>query len=348
MNLGKFGREYTAGNVLLILFGILVFVSPISAQSTNLDYPTAITTGEISGRIKARDLGDSRLTSHYYIFETETGDVLLNIEASNLNGDIDVYTAGSMRPLLKASVYALGYPTVIQRQVYLRIPSRLILRVEGRTPNDDPGVYTVKFGGVFKAMARTAVKDPGNPTVSGAADDGAVARVSSVGTILEEIKHPEPSPVTPPAVAKNTAGSRTRPGTTGTATRPKSTASTEKPPVTKPATPAKTATTAKKPDKKAGENPKTDILVNKAPVRATGASKKPPATRVAKEEPKSTADPLEGVSLLIRMKDGTYVKYAMNDVLRVGVDKLIVTVILKNGQIQRLSLLDIDEMKIGQ
>jgi hypothetical protein len=340
------------GNRELLVTGLLAAVilacaSAGFSQSTNLDYPTAVVTDQISGRIKARDLGDSRLTSHYYIFETETGDVLLNIEAANLNGDIDVYTAGSMRPLLKASVYALGYSTVIQRQVYLRIPSRLILRVEGRTPNDDPGTYAIKFGGVFKAMARSAVKDPGSPTVSGSADDGAVARVSSVGTIIEEIKRPEP-PVTPPVkpvVAKNTSGSRSRPGTTGATgaiTRPKSSASsTEKPPVTKPAT-------AKKPDKTGAENPKTDILVNKAPVRATGASRKSPATKTAKEEPKKAADPLEGVSLLIRMKDGTYVKYAMNDVLRVGVDKLIVTVILKNGQIQRLSLLNIEEMKIGQ
>jgi hypothetical protein len=75
---------------------ICVFCSSllsIEAQSTNQNYPTAITTGEISGKISARDIGDARLTSYFYIFNGNQGDVFINVQTSNFNGDIDIFTA---------------------------------------------------------------------------------------------------------------------------------------------------------------------------------------------------------------------------------------------------------------
>jgi hypothetical protein len=343
----------------------LVFVFSAFAQSTNLDFPTPVLTDQIAGRIRARDIGDSRLTSHYYIFESGTGDVVLNIETSNLNGDIDIYTAGSLRPLLKASVYAVGYATVMQRQVYLRIPSRLILRVEGRTPGDDPASYAIKFGGVFKPIAASAVKrNPGDPKVSGSeASEGAVARVNSAGTIIEEIKQPPPpEPPKETVTARSTGKEKAKPATT-VDTRPKSAASTTaptaattgKPKTTAPEKP-KTGTTAKKTPEKpktAAETAKSSTSAkkaaeNKTAENKTGVESKPKSTAAVTKPPKNVSDPLAKVSLEVEMKDGRRLKYPMNDVLRINVDKTVVTIMLKNGDIERLSLLDIEEMKIGQ
>ncbi len=362
---GKF--ENSKRRTLAIFVGSFIFVFPIFAQSTNLDYPTPVLTEQIAGRIRARDIGDSRLTSHYYIFETGTGDVVLNIETSNLNGDIDIYTAGSLRPLLKASVYAVGYATVMQRQVYLRIPSRLILRIEGRTPGDDPALYAIKFGGVFKPIAASAVKrNPGDPKVSGSeAGEGAVARVNSAGTIIEEIRQPPPPEPPkkdlPKETVKNTGKEKAKPATT-VDTRSKS--------VSKPANPTGAGTGKPKTDisvkktetekaaakTKTPEKPKTGTETAKSTAKKLPDSKTAAETRPKGEaKPKSTAkpskepaDPLAKVELVVDMKDGRKLKYSMSDVLRVNVDRSVVTIILKNGDIERLSLLDIEEMKIGQ
>jgi aminoglycoside 6'-N-acetyltransferase I len=86
---------------LRILFCILhlaFLTSAISAQSTNQSYPTAITSNEITGRIAARDIGDARLTSYFYVFGGGQGDVFINVQTSNFNGDVDVFTQGNLKP----------------------------------------------------------------------------------------------------------------------------------------------------------------------------------------------------------------------------------------------------------
>jgi hypothetical protein len=358
---GKFENEKKT--VWVILLGVFLFAAPVFPQSTSLDFPTPVSTDQIAGRIRARDIGDSRLTSHYYLFETGTGDVLLNIETSNLNGDVDIYTAGSLKPLLKASVYAVGYATVMQRQVYLRLPSRLILRIEGRTPNDDPGIYKIKFSGVFKPVAVSSVpRNPGDPRVSSSeASEGAVARVNSAGTIIEEIK-PIPPPETPKApktttttaATKNTPRARVRTNASAPKPKPAETSKPKSPAPDNTTSKTKTIDKSKTPDKAADKAKEKAAGDTEASKRATGAktspgAKKSPVSKAttagkAKEEP---ADPLAGVSLMIKMKDGDRLSYPMSDVVRVNVDKSVVTVVLKNGEIHRLSLLDISEMKIG-
>ncbi len=355
-------RSFIAASLAAFL---LLCVSAVFAQSTNLEFPTPVTSGEIRGRIRARDLGDSRMTSHYYLFEAENGDVLLNIESSNLNGDIDIYTAGSLKPLLKASVYAVGYATAMQREIYLRLPSRLILRVEGRTPNDDPADYRIKFSGVFKPMAASSVpKNPGDPRVTGSeATEGAVARVNSVGTIIEEIKPPppkeEPKKEPPPktVAAKNTAREKPK--------IPPAAASRAKTPEIKEAKP-KPADTKPKPVSGSGEKgsgetkPKTvtkTVDKTKTVPPAAAAIKKPPTTTPAKPKSKTVVtvdssklppDPLAGVFLVIKFKDDSDVRYAMGLVERVNVNNGMLTVVLKNGGILRRPLIDVAEMKIGQ
>jgi hypothetical protein len=77
----------------LRLFLRCFLLTSAEAQSTNQSYPTAVTSNEISGAIKARDLGDARLTSYFYVFNGNQGDVFINVVANNFNGNIDVFTA---------------------------------------------------------------------------------------------------------------------------------------------------------------------------------------------------------------------------------------------------------------
>lgn len=75
------------------LFCVLHFafcVSAIYSQSTNQSFPTPVTSNEINGTIKARDLGDARLTSYFYVFNGNQGDIFINVVTKNLDGDIDI------------------------------------------------------------------------------------------------------------------------------------------------------------------------------------------------------------------------------------------------------------------
>jgi hypothetical protein len=136
--------------LLTLAFLLLTAVSS-SAQSLDANAPSPVRTNRITGEIAARDLGDSRLTNHYYAFTGTPGDLLITVQSNNLNGDIDVFTATSLRPLLKISLYAeIGTP--VTKTLYLRKREDLILRVEARTPNDDEGTYRLFFGGSFEPI----------------------------------------------------------------------------------------------------------------------------------------------------------------------------------------------------
>ena len=73
--------------------------SGVAAQSTDQYLPTPVLTNEINGTISALDLGDSRLTRHYYAFEAKPGDLIVTVNSRNLNGDVDVFTAITFRPI---------------------------------------------------------------------------------------------------------------------------------------------------------------------------------------------------------------------------------------------------------
>src|SRR4030095_16354395 len=165
----------------------------IFAQSLNPASPAPIRGTNLQGKIAARDLGDSRLTDHYYAFTGTPGDLLITVKSQNLNGDLDVFTAVTLRPLLKLTLYAESTAPVT-KGIYLRKREDLILRIEGRSPNDDEGTYQLFFGGSFQPIAggeiaenETATTEPMAPT-----GDRKTKRVSSVGARLPE---PEP-PVT--------------------------------------------------------------------------------------------------------------------------------------------------------
>ena len=122
-----------------------------AAQSSDIAIPSPVRTNEVRGTISARDIGDPRLTDHYYAFSGTPGDVLITIDSRNLNGDIDVFTSSGLRPLLKITVYSSN-SSPITKSIYLRKREDFILRVEARTPNDDDGTYRLYFSGSFEPI----------------------------------------------------------------------------------------------------------------------------------------------------------------------------------------------------
>src|SRR5215468_218887 len=237
----------------LLLLGavwLLVLVVPAWAQSTDPTFPTPVGSKVIDGVIAPRDLGDSRLTDQYYGFIGTPGDLIVTVEVKNLNGDFDIFTAGELKPLLKITVYA-ELNTPVTKNIYLRRRENLILRVEGRTPNDDEASYSIKFsdsfepvpGGVQLAKADRAPEASGGESNKSARRG---SRVSSVGARIEEPREvaaaptpaptPEPTPVATaaaPAVKSEPVASpkkttkRSPPANTHRATAAKTTKPTE-------------------------------------------------------------------------------------------------------------------------
>src|SRR5689334_23544802 len=83
-----------------VVVALLLSTQVSRAQSNDQTLPTAVLTNEINGTIRALDVGDSRLTRHYYAFEATPGDLAITVNSRNLNGDVDVFTAVTFRPLL--------------------------------------------------------------------------------------------------------------------------------------------------------------------------------------------------------------------------------------------------------
>src|SRR5690348_11903435 len=185
---GKF-----AGVVFWALCAVFAFSVPLYAQSSDQAYPTAITENQISGVIKARDIGDPRVTTHYYTFNGRQGDLFINIVTKNLSGSVDVFDTDGMKPLTNIIVYADVAQSETGRVIYLRKPGKLILRVQGRTPNDDAAEYQIKFAGGFEAATPTG-DEPPIPKVTDAGENNSGVRVNSVGTIIAVIPKAKPTP----------------------------------------------------------------------------------------------------------------------------------------------------------
>src|SRR5215211_7898047 len=128
-------RKFVPFLVLILTTATVSF-----AQSLDVGTPTPVRSNSVTGRIAARDLGDSRSTDHYYAFTGTPGDLLITIQSTNLNGDLDVFTAVTLRPLLKLTLYAES-TAAVTKGIYLRKREDLIVRVEARSPNDDEGTY---------------------------------------------------------------------------------------------------------------------------------------------------------------------------------------------------------------
>src|ERR1041384_8692970 len=69
------------------------------SQSTDQGFPTAVTDNQLSGMIKARDIGDARLTTYFFTFNARQGDLFINLVTKNLNGSVYIFIADGLRPL---------------------------------------------------------------------------------------------------------------------------------------------------------------------------------------------------------------------------------------------------------
>lgn len=309
------------------------------AQSNDQNYPTPITSTEIGGTIKARDIGDPRLTSYFYAFEGSQGDIFINVVTKNFSGDIDVFNADGLRPLAKIVIYADGGSTETGRLIYLRKSERLILRIEGRTPNDDPADFRIKFGGSFIALAPQ--KPVGAPTIVPTGGQEAGVRVNSVGTIIPPTPRPSPTQAARYIVAERVTpkpAEDTRPEPVHPVSGP--------PPVEKAASETDAATVFENKSAKMVVAPEKKASAKRpartAAARTTRSTAK--AERSAPEEKKP--DPLASIRLVVVLKDGESIEQPMSEVVRFSVDKGMLTVILKGGKISRYSILDVAKVTI--
>lgn len=353
---------------LIALFVTVNLTPVLYAQSTDQNFPTPVRTNEISGTIKARDIGDSRLTSHFYTFEGGQGDIFINVQTKNFSGDVDIYAVPGLRPLTKMVMYADDSSSETGRVVYLRKPETILLRVEGRTPGDEEATYRIKFAGSFLA-SRAPDEAPEIPKVS--AETQSNVRVNSVGTIIEVIPKPTPAPEEEPVQSAEKAGGERVaeeeperkaaknpdepevPKQEVVVTDPladkesSNTNATAKAPARRTSRARRNASKAAAPptEKVQPQDTPTDPVVDEEPrppaeVKAA-ATKGRSRSRTSKSEAEKAVDPMAGINLVIRFKDGSVIERPMTEVLRFSVERAVLTVISKNGTIGRYQMVDV-------
>lgn len=353
------------GGFLLLIIAALHTL----AQSTSQSYPTPVTSNEISGRIPARDLGDARLTGFYYTFDGRQGDVFINVVTTNFNGDIDVFTADNLRPLTKITAYADAPNGETGRVIYLRQPVKLILRIEGRTPNDDAATFQIKFAGSF-APSMAIAETNAEPEVK--SNNQSDVRVNSVGTIIQVKPSPtpapreviakveEPSKATTPVIVAGNGEKPVAEKSVNKKTKETIAKKTPKPKKEKPVKIQPPISVAEEPSKKETDDTKAQKIAAKKEAKAEqnkiekekAESAAVTAPEPPKEKKKSTAlkpvppAELANINLIILFKDGSKIARPMSEILKFGVDQGILTVISKDGAIGRYSILDVEKMTV--
>ncbi|MDQ3219173.1 MAG: hypothetical protein M3Q26_00290 [Acidobacteriota bacterium] len=349
---------------LTIIFCCMVFATAFThAQSTSQNFPTPVSSNEIIGTIKARDIGDSRLTSYFYAVEASQGDLFVNIVTRNFTGDIDFFLPAGLRSLTKVVVYSDLSENETGRLIYLRKTEKLLLRIQGRTPNDDPASFKIKFAGSFIASNDTGTAaEPELPKV--AAQEETNTRVNSVGTIIGILPRPTPSPKDTLAASIENSEKQSIPleKTEGAESfRPEisEAAITNKTPelIISDNLPDKEETVASRRKRAAAARSKakklsekeTQTLDSETKISAveTAETPKPKPIKRNKREPKEKLpDPLENIRLVILFKDGSIIERPMSEVFKFSVDKGLLTVISKTGTIGRYSILDVAKVTI--
>lgn len=320
-----------------LLAVLLLTATSLCAQSLDPGAPAPVRSNSVTGRIAARDLGDARLTNHYYAFTGTPGDLLITVQGQNLNGDIDVFTATTLRPLLKLTLYAESSAPVT-KGIYLRKREDLVLRVEARTPNDDEGTYRLFFGGSFEPIIGgpdiAEGEQPTPPKEETAVAGRKTKRVSSVGATIPE---PEPSPgEVAAAPAPTPEPTPEAPGERPREPRPveSPTPETERPTTTEDVRPSPPRTgRARRPPGRRTTPPVTE--------RATESP------RPSVEQPRPEPEAEIGPRLLIETSDGTLINRAMSGIKRVTVENGQVVVVGRDGKISRFLLADVVRMSIS-
>ena len=342
----RFSRS-VLGGVLVFAFVLLIFVSALG-QSTDQERPTPIRASDISAAIAVRDLGDPRLTRHFYIFTGTPGDLLISVEGKNLNGDVDIFTSLGFRPLAKISLYASEVAAKTTKSIYLRARQDLILRVEARSPNDEEGSYRIQFAGSFEPFSgeiSTGDNSPSadeTPTLSASSKKG--KRASAVGARIEET----PAPIQEPPAAVEEKADQPKveaPAPTSEKAEPVRTARGKKPTRTRPprSPRGKPAAPAANPEVVVSDKAET----NTAPTPSAPEGGEKSAETGKTETPAAPATQVEpGPRLIIETRDGEKIERAMSTVRRVVVDNGQIIVILKTGKIERVPMTNVARMSI--
>lgn len=308
------------------------------------------------GTIAARDLGDSRSTDHFYAFTGTPGDVLITVKSNNLNGDVDLFTAGSLRPLMKLTLYAES-SSPATRAIFLRRREDLILRVEARSPNDDEGTYQINFAGSFEPLtgddSLAEANGPTSESASTVASGGPGSRrVSSVGARIAEppqVREEVASAPTPQPTPEDLAVPTATPEPTVTTEAPAAAPAPRRgrgrvPPVRrKPATqPAKTNEPSV--SETTTEEKASDVPADSPPPATLRTGRRGTINRPAEQIP--VEEPQTGPRLVIQMHDGTLIERFMSTIKRVTVENNQLVVVKKDGRIERTRMSDVLRMAI--
>ena len=364
MTIRRFCRP--ARIVQLLAPCLICFGGIARGQSTDISSPSAVRTNELIGTIAARDIGDPRLTDHYYAFTGTPGDLLITIDSRNINGDVDVFTSPGLRPLLKLTVYA-DNTSPVTKSIYLRKRENLILRIEGRSPNDDAGTYRLYFGGGFEAITSGPLLAENEsaatePTMPGGRPGTKGRRVSSVGARIAEppsaeaaaAPTPEAAPVESsepkdvPAKTAKAGATRSEVTKTEVTRAPARTTRGRRPTSRRARTPQppKAEETSKGDTEKTGpENTETEAVPTSRRGRPT--RKATTARSVAKAPAPVVPEPESGPRLTIETNDGTLINRYMSSVRRVVVENGQVVVTGKDGKIERIRLVSVVRMSIS-
>jgi hypothetical protein len=346
-----------------IIFASLMFLilwaRAVAGQSSDQSLPTPVLSNEISAKIVALDVGDPRATRHFYAFAAKPGDLLITVDSANLNGDVDVFTAITFRPLMKTTVYASTQSPQVTKGIYLRAHQILIIRIEARTPNDDPGTYHIHLGGTFEPFSGGIPVAENTESTESSTQKASANRLSSVGATIPrppaevtETAEAKPSPA-PEKAAETSSEEATKKETekpAKPAASPRTTARgprrgarpapTRKPPAEKKTESAtKTETETPKTEPAKTEAPKEE---NSAPAEKLSVTTAP----VEKPKPQELSPAPVGARLIIEEKDGTRIERPMSTVRRVVVEGPTIVIVLKTGKIERINMSDVSRMAI--
>ena len=369
-----------ARRVVALALQLAVLAVCAAAQSSDPEQPTPALSNEIAGRIGPRDVGDPRRTRHFYAFGARQGDLELTVEGTNLEGDVDLFTAGTLRPLAKVTLYA-GLGSAVTRTVFLRRAESLVLRVQARTPNDAEGSYRVRLGGAFVPAVATNTTPEPSPAESAAASPARTTtgrRVTSTGARIDEPR-PEPTPdravaaaepeatpepaATPPRRATRRGAGNTREGArrggsragtgAGTATRDAERPRDETAARAEPSTETSPTPT---PEEVAPPRTNTRTARGRAARGRTGAAARrggqtttdaaPNAANAEPAAPAATGLELPGTRLVLELREGGRLEREMSEVRRVTVERGMIVIVLRSGQVERQPLANVLRMSI--
>jgi hypothetical protein len=342
----RFHKHLFIGLLLPCL--LCAIVSQAFGQSSDQSLPTPVLANEINGSIAPLDLGDPRSTRHYYAFEGNPGDLLITIDSKNLNGDLDVFTAVTFRPLMKTALYASSQSGEVTKGIYLRAHQIFVLRVEARTPNDEAGSYHIRFAGTFApftggipvAESSATQKDS---TAAGRDNN----RLSSVGATIPRPAVEAPA-TTAPKVAENE-----KPAEEKAVANKTTPAAAEKPKPTRTAgrnARGRPRPVKPKPTPSESAPARTAAAKNEEGTKETPAPKETKTDTTASEKSAvitSTQElPLAGAHLIIESRDGTKIDRPMATVRRVVVEGGMIVIVLKTGRVERIPMASVNRMAI--